>query len=118
MLPRATNGIIVRILIFYLGALIVIMALVPWTELSPTMSPFVFVFGKLGVPGAASIINLVVITAATSSCNSGLFSTGRMLWALAAARPGTASFRHLQPAAGAGRGHPCVRGGDALWWWC
>jgi amino acid transporter, AAT family len=82
VLPRATNGIIARILIFYLGALLIIMSLVPWTELDPKMSPFVFVFGKLGLPGAASIINLVVITAAASSCNSGLFSTGRMLWTL------------------------------------
>jgi len=82
-LPRATNGIILRILIFYLGALTVIMAVVPWNELSPSVSPFVFVFAKLGVPGAASLITLVVITAACSSCNSGLFSTGRMLWSLA-----------------------------------
>ncbi|HTC16518.1 MAG TPA: amino acid permease [Steroidobacteraceae bacterium] len=82
-LPRATNGIILRILIFYLGALIVIMAVVPWDELSPSVSPFVFVFAKLGVPGAASLITAVVITAAASSCNSGLFSTGRMLWSLA-----------------------------------
>jgi amino acid transporter, AAT family len=82
VLPRATNGIIARILIFYIGALLVIMSLVPWTDLDPKVSPFVFVFGKLGVPGAASIINLVVITAAASSCNSGLFSTGRMLWTL------------------------------------
>ena len=83
MLPRATNGIIARILIFYLGALLVIMSLVPWTELDPEMSPFVSVFDQLGLPGAATIINLVVITAAASSCNSGLFSTGRMLWTLA-----------------------------------
>jgi len=82
VLPRATNGIIARILIFYIGALLVIMALVPWSELNPKVSPFVYVFGKLGVPGAASLINLVVITAAASSCNSGLFSTGRMLWTL------------------------------------
>jgi amino acid transporter, AAT family len=82
VLPRATNGIIARILIFYLGALLIIMSLVPWTQLDPRMSPFVFVFGKLGLPGAASVINLVVITAAASSCNSGLFSTGRMLWTL------------------------------------
>ena len=82
VLPRATNGIIARILIFYIGALLVIMSLVPWSELDPKASPFVFVFGKLGLPGAASIINLVVITAAASSCNSGLFSTGRMLWTL------------------------------------
>ncbi len=104
VLPRATNGITARILIFYLGALIVIMALVPWPQLSPTVSPFVFVFGKLGVPGAAAIINLVVITAATSSCNSGLFSTGRMLWSLAQRGQAPRAFARLNrrqvPAAG------------------
>jgi amino acid transporter, AAT family len=83
VLPRATNGIIFRILLFYIGALVIIMALVPWTDLSPDTSPFVFVFEKMRVPAAASIINLVVITAATSSCNSGIFSTGRMLYSLA-----------------------------------
>jgi amino acid transporter, AAT family len=83
VLPKATNGITYRILIFYLGALAVIMALVPWTDLSPDTSPFVFVFDKMRVPAAASIINIVVITAASSSCNSGIFSTGRMLYSLA-----------------------------------
>jgi AAT family amino acid transporter len=83
VLPKATNGITFRILIFYIGALLVIMALVPWTQLSPDTSPFVFVFEKMRVPAAATIINLVVITAATSSCNSGIFSTGRMLFSLA-----------------------------------
>jgi amino acid transporter, AAT family len=103
-LPRATNGVIARILIFYLGALIVIMAVVPWDQLSPSVSPFVYVFEKLGVPGAAGIITLVVITAAASSCNSGLFSTGRMLWSLAqrgqAPRPFAALNAHHVPAAG------------------
>lgn len=83
VLPKATNGITFRILIFYIGALLVIMSLVPWTDLSPDISPFVFVFDKMRIPAAASIINLVVITAATSSCNSGIFSTGRMLYSLA-----------------------------------
>jgi len=83
VLPRATNGIIVRILIFYIGAVLIIMSLVPWTELSPEVSPFVYVFEKMRIPAAAALINLVVITAASSSCNSGIFSTGRMLWALA-----------------------------------
>jgi AAT family amino acid transporter/D-serine/D-alanine/glycine transporter len=83
VLPRATNGITFRILIFYIGALLVIMSLVPWNELSPSVSPFVYVFAKMGLPAAASIINVVVITAATSSCNSGIFSTGRMLHSLA-----------------------------------
>jgi AAT family amino acid transporter/D-serine/D-alanine/glycine transporter len=83
ILPKATNGITYRILIFYLGALVIIMALVPWSQLSPDTSPFVFVFEKMRIPAAAAIINLVVITAATSSCNSGIFSTGRMLYSLA-----------------------------------
>jgi amino acid transporter, AAT family len=103
-LPRATNGVILRILIFYLGALTIIMSLVPWEQLSPTVSPFVFVFSKLGVPGAAGIITVVVITAASSSCNSGLFSTGRMLWSLAQRGQAPRAFatlnsRHV-PAAG------------------
>jgi AAT family amino acid transporter/D-serine/D-alanine/glycine transporter len=104
VLPRATNGIILRILIFYLGALVVIMSLVPWNELSPSVSPFVFVFQKLRVPAAASLITLVVITAAASSCNSGLFSTGRMLWSLAQRGQGPRIFATLNaqqvPAAG------------------
>ncbi len=95
VLPRATNGIIARILIFYLGALIVIMSVVPWDQLSPEVSPFVFVFDKLRVPAAASIITAVVITAAASSCNSGLFSTGRMLWTLAQRGQGPRLFAKL-----------------------
>ena len=97
VLPRATNGIIARILIFYIGALTVIMALVPWNELSPSVSPFVFVFEKLRVPAAASLINLVVITAASSSCNSGLYSTGRMLWSLAQRGQGPRALAALSP---------------------
>ncbi|HWM67550.1 MAG TPA: amino acid permease [Steroidobacteraceae bacterium] len=97
VLPRATNGITFRILIFYIGALVIIMALVPWNQLSPDISPFVFVFEKLRVPGAASILNLVVITAATSSCNSGLFSTGRMLYSLAQCGQSPGVFAKLSP---------------------
>jgi amino acid transporter, AAT family len=95
VLPKATNGITFRILIFYIGAVLVIMALVPWTDLSPDTSPFVFVFDKMHIPAAASIINLVVITAATSSCNSGIFSTGRMLYSLAQRGQAPAPFARL-----------------------
>ncbi|AKU11075.1 D-serine/D-alanine/glycine transporter [Azoarcus sp. CIB] len=83
VLPHATNSVTYRILIFYIGSLIVLMSLVPWHELNPNMSPFVTVFEKIGIPAAAGIINFVVITAAASSCNSGIFSTGRMLYTLA-----------------------------------
>ncbi|MGH8242657.1 MAG: amino acid permease [Steroidobacteraceae bacterium] len=82
-LPRATIGVIYRILLFYIGALLVVMCLVPWNQLSSTISPFVLVFEKIGISGAADLINLVVITAAASSCNSGVYSTGRMLYGLA-----------------------------------
>jgi AAT family amino acid transporter/D-serine/D-alanine/glycine transporter len=82
VLPRATNNIIVRIMLFYIGSLIVILALVPWNQLREDVSPFVYLFEKMGVPAAAALINLVVITAAMSSCNSGVFTTGRMLFSL------------------------------------
>jgi AAT family amino acid transporter/D-serine/D-alanine/glycine transporter len=98
VLPRATNSVIYRILIFYVGALIVILSLVPWNQLSPTVSPFVLVFSKIGVPGASDIMNAIVITAAASSCNSGLYSTGRMLYALALKTQAPARFGVLNRA--------------------
>ena len=92
VLPKATNSITYRILVFYIGALVVIMSLLPWDQLNPSMSPFVQVFEKIGIPVAAGIINFVVITAAASSCNSGVFSTGRMLFTLAQAKQAPACF--------------------------
>src|SRR4051812_9646938 len=83
VLPHAINSVVIRILVFYIGALIIIMALVPWNQLDPKESPFVVVFDRIGIPAAGGIINFVVITAAASSCNSGIFSTGRMLYTLA-----------------------------------
>nr|WP_293854819.1 amino acid permease [Sphingomonas sp. SCN 67-18] len=80
---RAVNGVIFRIGFFYIGALAVIMLLVPWFQLDPDVSPFVSVFGAVGIPYAAGIMNLVILTAAISSCNSGMFTTGRMLQSLA-----------------------------------
>lgn len=82
-LPKAINNTIWRILIFYIGALAVIMAMYPWNQMDGTTSPFVLIFAKVGIPAAAGIINFVVLTAALSSCNSGIFSTGRMLYTLA-----------------------------------
>jgi len=81
-LPKAFNGIVYRILIFYIGALAVIMSLYPWNKLDPNSSPFVLVFAQIGLPAAATIINFVVITAAASSCNSGMFGSSRMLYSM------------------------------------
>jgi len=82
-LARAIDTVFWRILIFYIGALLVILAIYPWNEIGTAGSPFVMTFEKMGIPAAAGIINFVVLTAALSSCNSGIFSTGRMLYNLA-----------------------------------
>jgi amino acid transporter, AAT family len=94
-IPSAINKVIWRILIFYVGALTVIMSLVAWNHLDPKDSPFVVVFSKVGIPAAAGIVNFVVLTAALSSCNSGIFSTGRMLYTLAGFRQAPAALRKV-----------------------
>jgi len=83
-LPKAINTLPWRIIVFYVGALSVILMVVKWTEFQPGVSPFVAAFAKIGIPAGAAIINFVVLTAALSSCNSGMYSTGRMLRDLAA----------------------------------
>lgn len=82
-LARAIDTVFWRILIFYVGALFVIMAIYPWEEIGTKGSPFVLTFKQIGIQSAAGIINFVVLTAALSSCNSGIFSTARMLFNLA-----------------------------------
>lgn len=82
-IPKAINQVVYRILIFYIGALFVVFALVPWNQLDNQHSPFVLIFDKLGIPAAAGILNVVVLTAAVSAYNSGLYSNGRMLYSLA-----------------------------------
>lgn len=81
-IPKSINSIIIRILIFYIGALLAIMIIQPWTHYSANKSPFVQVFSGIGIPAAAGIINFVILTAAASSLNSALFTTGRMIFSL------------------------------------
>ncbi|MED3724911.1 amino acid permease [Priestia endophytica] len=83
VLPKAINNIPLRILIFYIGALIVIMSIYPWNAINPAESPFVQVFVAVGIVAAATIINFVVLTSAASACNSAIFSTSRMMYSLA-----------------------------------
>lgn len=94
-LPAAIDKVFWRILIFYVGSLSVIMSLYPWNQIGTIGSPFVLTFNKLGIRAAAGIINFVVLTAALSSCNSGLFSTGRMLYNLALQGKAPAVFSTL-----------------------
>lgn len=83
VIPKAINNIPVRILIFYVGALLIIMSIYPWNAINPAKSPFVQVFLAVGIAAAAGIVNFVVLTSAASACNSAIFSTSRMMYALA-----------------------------------
>ncbi|CAM5782568.1 amino acid permease [Castellaniella caeni] len=82
-IPKAINQVLWRILLFYIGALAVLVVLYPWNEIGMAGSPFVLIFSKLGIPAAPDILNLVVLTAAVSVYNSGMYSNGRMLYSLA-----------------------------------
>ncbi|MBD0709881.1 MULTISPECIES: amino acid permease [unclassified Streptomyces] len=95
VLPKAINTVPWRIAVFYVGALIMILSVVPWTEFQPGVSPFVAAFDKMGLGVGAAIVNFVVLTAALSSCNSGMYSTGRMLRDLALNGQGPKAFTRL-----------------------
>lgn len=94
-IPSAINKIPVRILLFYVGAIFVILCINPWTELNASSSPFVQVFSLVGIPVAAGIINFVVLTSAASAGNSGLFSTSRNMFNLSKNRQGPKLFAKL-----------------------
>ncbi|WP_153785545.1 D-serine/D-alanine/glycine transporter [Pseudomonas sp. EMN2] len=94
-LPRAINSIPIRIIVFYVLALVAIMAVTPWRDVVPGKSPFVELFMLAGLPAAASIINFVVLTSAASSANSGVFSTSRMLFGLAQEGDAPKAFEKL-----------------------
>jgi AAT family amino acid transporter len=94
-LRKAINTLPIRIGVFYIGALIILLSLYSWKEYTPGVSPFVQVFAGVGIPAAAGIMNFVVLTAALSSCNSGLYSTGRMLRGLAVNGEAPAALKKL-----------------------
>ncbi|SPC38255.1 amino acid permease [Latilactobacillus fuchuensis] len=80
---KAIQSIVGRILIFYIGAIFVIVAIYPWNQLDAVGSPFVETFSRVGITFAAGIINFVMLSAAMSGCNSGIFSSSRMMYTLA-----------------------------------
>lgn len=82
-LPRAINTVPIRIVLFYICSLVVIMCITPWNTIDPEMSPFVTVFNLIGISAAAGLVNFIILTAAASSTNSGIYSTSRMLFGLA-----------------------------------
>jgi len=85
--PRALRTMSVRLILFYLGAIGILLCIIPWDQVQPgagvTTSPFVRVFQLMGVPAAAHVVNFVVITAAASSMNCNFYLVSRMLFSLA-----------------------------------
>lgn len=80
---RSLNSVVWRILVFYIGSIAVIVTILPWNSASLLKSPFVAVLELLGIPSAALIMNIVVLTALLSCLNSGLYTSSRMLFSLA-----------------------------------
>ena len=96
VLPKAIKEIPIRIVILYVGALLAIMAIFPWQQLPVNKSPFVTVFQMVGIKWAAGLINFVVLTAAASSLNSTLYSTGRHLYQIAKETPNSKVMNRLK----------------------
>ncbi|WP_253272519.1 amino acid permease [Arsenicicoccus sp. oral taxon 190] len=91
-IPRAINTIPWRVLLFYVGAVGVVLCLAPWSTITGRSSAFVQIFDTVGLPAAANVLNAVVITAAFSALNAITFSIGRMLHGLADQGDAPASF--------------------------
>ncbi|MFD0704697.1 amino acid permease [Alloscardovia venturai] len=82
-IPKAVHTTVFRLVIFFIGSIGVMAALIPWHRSGVTTSPFVMVFQSIGIPYAADIMNFVVLTAVLSAANSGLYVCARMVWSLA-----------------------------------
>ncbi len=95
MIPDAIKKIPFRILLFYIGTVTVLMMVTPWIHISPSSSPFVGMFTLVGFVSAASIVNLVVLSSALSSSNSGMYATSRMIFGLAQINSAPAIFKKL-----------------------
>lgn len=85
VMPKAINAVVYRIGLFYVGSVILLSLLLPYTAYEKGVSPFVTFFGSIGVQGVDVLMNLVVLTAALSSLNAGFYSTGRILRSMSVA---------------------------------
>jgi GABA permease len=83
---KAANSVIMRILLFYVGSILLLTIILPWNDKTVAASPFVAAFTKMGLPYADNVMNAVVLTAVLSCLNSGMYTASRMLFVLAARR--------------------------------
>ncbi|HGM6747581.1 TPA: amino acid permease [Serratia marcescens] len=102
-IPKATNQVIYRILIFYIGSLAILLSLYPWGKVVEGGSPFVLIFHALNSNLVATVLNIVVLTAALSVYNSCVYCNSRMLYGLAQQGNGPKSLLKVD-----GRGVPVV----------
>lgn len=84
MVARATNSVVVRVLLFYVGSMFFVVTITPWNSQDVLGSPYVAVLDRLGIPAAGDIMNAIVLTAVLSALNSGMYAASRMLFALTA----------------------------------
>lgn len=82
-IPKAIHTTLFRLVIFFIGSIVVMASLIPWQDAGVDESPFVLVFNSIGLPFAGDVMNFVVLTAILSAANSGLYVSTRMLWSLA-----------------------------------
>lgn len=80
---KAVNSVIWRILVFYLGSIAVVITLLPWNASDVATSPYVAVLDNIGISGAGTIMDVIVLTAVLSCLNSGLYTASRMAFSLA-----------------------------------
>jgi len=85
-ITRATNSVIIRILVFYIGSIFLLAVILPWNSQQLGASPYVAAFERMGFGWAADVMNAVVVTAVLSCLNSGLYTASRMLFVLAGRR--------------------------------
>ena len=78
---KATNSVITRVLVFYVGSVLLVVALVPWNS-AQMATPYVSALDAMGIPAAAHVMNAIVLTAVLSALNSGLYAASRMIFAL------------------------------------
>jgi GABA permease len=80
---KAVNQVVLRILTFYVAAILLIVCILPWNDAKPGESPFIASLETIGIPGAADVMNAIIVTAVLSCLNSGMYTGSRMLFALA-----------------------------------
>ncbi len=95
VLPKIIKGTVWRVIIFYVLPILIICGIIPWNEVSSEESPFVQVFSFSGLPGAAHVMNFVLLTAVLSAANSGIYATSRLLFTMSQTGEASKAFSKI-----------------------